>query len=393
MANVAKVPQEKASDAPSMQKEVDDDWEQTQNLMRDIFGGSDATADTALFQTPLKNAPFNFSASNKVQPTSGSYMQDLHTRLDEAEDLFLFGRYDSALDGAQSVLRDLVTIAGASRPPVVGKKQSGFSLTQHECKIGCVCKAAFALCMQSMYEGGRVSQLHLLVEEYYGSATSMPYSVFVLWTQCMLAAKQFNIATKALSGYLLEHQAPREGARDPEKKYLTIEEYDGLVELIVFHGLLPLGRIKEAKKFVSENQLLSPWRQKAYLRNLNRLDNFFVEGKPAPLLPGDVPPSTTDSSSIEATSATTSDLKDAEKQTSNTVGHQDHPVVPKRNGPVITRTLFLLALRRLFTMIAAMFVIYKAFAVRKRLPFYGVFRRQFEEFIKVLRSSTFGRMF
>jgi len=44
-------------------------------------------------------------------------------------------------------------------------------------------------------------------------------------------------------------------ARVTGREYVSVEQYDGLVELLVFHALLPLGLKTQAHDFIKNNQV------------------------------------------------------------------------------------------------------------------------------------------
>lgn len=236
-------------------------------------------------------------AANGTAMPLPSWLQQFHDRLDSAEQTFLQGGFLSCYHQLCALLDDLLALttrqtqtlgqesdahaSGHTKPLVAaaaGKTQAGatasVSLVDHVCVVQCVCQATVTLALQCMYELKQVDELlAAFVQKYYdGSVLHMPYVVLTVYLQLCSSMQMYDTVCKDSVAYLKHYsQASQQDDDVTEHAQLTAKEYEKLVELLVFQGLLPLRLWKDAYQLVEQNQHLQPATAAAIKRRMQRM--------------------------------------------------------------------------------------------------------------------------
>ena len=197
-----------------------------------------------------------------------SFLDHLASRLRIAEDSYLLGRPLQAQEQAQDVIRDLASLTSTSRR---------LTSKDHACADGCVCEAAMILLIQCIADApsaagapDRDSQMSELVTTYYSESRLMPYAVFVVWIQWHLSGQHYELACRELIAYLDSNYATSSDARS---RIVAVESpkgeagihsaagglsadarYTTLLELLLFHTLVPLSAHEEALAFLRKGK-------------------------------------------------------------------------------------------------------------------------------------------
>lgn len=191
------------------------------------------------------------------------WLQQFHQRLDTAEESFLQGEFLSSYHVSLAVLDDLLTLTSRTHTDNGGNApvNAAVSLVSHVCVVQCICQAAVTLALQCMYELQQVDQLlPPLIHKYYqNNILHMPYTVFMVYLQLLSSLQRWDSVCKGSVAYLKEHSQPvssaaQDGSRTTQQHtILTIDQYQKVIELLIFHGLLPLDLVSDASKLMEQN--------------------------------------------------------------------------------------------------------------------------------------------
>lgn len=190
-------------------------------------------------------------------------IQHLSSSLDDAERLFVEGKHGLCFQTTRSIINDLCVLTSIPTQ-TQSPKRSKLSLQfdQHLCADGCLCRASVALCVQCLFEMHRFSLIDDLLLTYYDSFETIPYDVFVLWVQFKLERKEYEIVASTIVKYL-------ESEKDitvRRQQRLNTEQYSALIELLVFHTLVPLNSAQEGVLFLQNNTRLPDWKRQVCVR-------------------------------------------------------------------------------------------------------------------------------
>jgi hypothetical protein len=178
------------------------------------------------------------------------YTHHLSSRLTAAEHYFLHAQFDTADAGALDVVRDLISL---------GSSGSSRRLTrrEHTCVEGCVCEAAIILHIQCSYELGRSEAFvrEHIVERYYGEPAGLTYAVFNVWIQYQLSYRRYEQCCSELIAYIDANFSPQ-GSYAVMSGDVLVENdrYLALLELLLFHVLVPLKSHDEAIHFLRKGK-------------------------------------------------------------------------------------------------------------------------------------------
>mmetsp|Transcript_27310 Transcript_27310/g.48286 ORF Transcript_27310/g.48286 Transcript_27310/m.48286 type:complete len:334 (-) Transcript_27310:32-1033(-) len=166
-------------------------------------------------------------------------LEDLHQRLTEVENkLFTPGHFRGAEAECLGILADSYTKT---------------DLQLQACTV--------ILCIQAMFEQKKpAKQVDHVVMEQYGSLLKAPYQVFAVWFQYKVYHRDLRSACKYGIDYLAEN-----------KSKLDQWQYDEFIELLVFHCLTKLGKLKRALQFLKRNTRLSTPNKHKYLKRLTKM--------------------------------------------------------------------------------------------------------------------------
>jgi len=208
-----------------------------------------------------------------------AFLASLDRRLDHAETCFVQGDYQLALQESRDVVRDLLTLMS------LDSGSRTLDDGQHQCVEGCVCQAAICLGLQSLYYLQRFDEVDEFLLHHYSSFTKIPYDVFVLWAQLKISLRAYETVCQKIVQYL-EHDklkvkllavssslpslSPTPSAPLPTP-CLSTEQYHALIELLVFHGLVPLAQYQQAIEFVRKNPRILEHIKQGYLHHLEKL--------------------------------------------------------------------------------------------------------------------------
>eukprot|EP00457_Paulinella_chromatophora_P013675 gb/GEZN01014002.1/.p1 GENE.gb/GEZN01014002.1/~~gb/GEZN01014002.1/.p1 ORF type:complete len:317 (+),score=16.60 gb/GEZN01014002.1/:86-952(+) len=162
---------------------------------------------------------------------------------------------------SQAILSDLLT---HYRENTYGRTRY-FNEMTHTCPRGCVCRAAFGLCLQSLYELSELEKLPAIVSKYFDSAECMPLEPLLLWLSLQASQSQYETVAEVVTSRL-----EKDKARVPGFKALSSAEYAALIEFLVFHALLPLGAYRQALQIIESNNNLPMWRRQGFLRYVKK---------------------------------------------------------------------------------------------------------------------------
>jgi len=204
------------------------------------------------------------------------------------EHLFLLKRFDEALQLSYSALldlsedRDLKKKGKAKIQDCTMEIQnvSGELLNlHHRCNRpeNCECVCIVSLLVQILYEMGRSQDVIPCVSNFYGDILKTPYDILFLCVNLLVnALNDFMSAKKLL--LLVLTQSHLENSH--EYRYdLTEEQREVLVELLIFHVLVPLEEIKEASAFLESDYSLPEWKKEGWINYLNTTVDHNLRGK------------------------------------------------------------------------------------------------------------------
>eukprot|EP00462_Mataza_sp_D1_P006943 CAMPEP_0175122632 /NCGR_PEP_ID=MMETSP0087-20121206/1819_1 /TAXON_ID=136419 /ORGANISM="Unknown Unknown, Strain D1" /LENGTH=184 /DNA_ID=CAMNT_0016404281 /DNA_START=46 /DNA_END=597 /DNA_ORIENTATION=+ len=184
-------------------------------------------------------------------------MEILSRRLEDAERNFAEGKYGICFQATHEIIKDLAAVTALPGAQPSKRNQRSLQTDQHLCADGCICKAAVVLCVQVLFELHRYSLVDDLLLTYYQSLTSLPFEVFVVWLQLKIHLKEYEQATTTVRDFL-SHEQFVTTRTEPR---LNPEQYSAIIELLVFHVMVPLGgqSIQEAMQFLQDNTRLVEW--------------------------------------------------------------------------------------------------------------------------------------
>lgn len=105
-----------------------------------------------------------------------------------------------------------------------------------------------------MFEQDKGDSVDKYVLQYFSSPVKIPYATFLVWIQFKISRQQYDEVCSHLSDYIKQNQYK-----------LAVEEYDALMELLIFHGLCPLRRYKDAFYVLTNNKKLPLKLRKAFI--------------------------------------------------------------------------------------------------------------------------------
>lgn len=76
-----------------------------------------------------------------------------------------------------------------------------------------------------------------------------------------LHCQEYKYATTEIVNYL----EIEKNIKSRREQRLTADQYEAMVELLVFHCLLPLGEYQEALKFLNDNMRIREWKKQGFI--------------------------------------------------------------------------------------------------------------------------------
>lgn len=163
------------------------------------------------------------------------------------------------------------------------------SLVTHTCVIQCICYAAMTLAIQCIYElNTHDKQLHTLIDKYYIHVNYIPYSIFLIYIQLYISLKQYDTVCTTIVSYIKaryhmdysemtttsththsnsDNSNGIDSGSNSANRYirtyiqhnpnvppLSSMEYETLIELLIFNGLIPLKLYGDAVKVVNSKR-------------------------------------------------------------------------------------------------------------------------------------------
>jgi len=117
------------------------------------------------------------------------------------------------------------------------------------------------LAIQCHYEmGSPLEKTRWLFRKTYGEEKYQPPKVFLVWLQLLIKKGLLEEAYAETVNYLRSHV-----------RSLPSLEYKQLVELLIFHCLVPLRKKTQARMFLTVNHTLNPRVKKAFLSALDKV--------------------------------------------------------------------------------------------------------------------------
>jgi hypothetical protein len=312
-----------------------------------------------------------------------------------------------------------MTAVPATKSPVKGAKASTRALLhadQHLCSYECACQASVVLAMQCLFEMHRYSVVDDLLMTYYSAFADLPYHVFIAWVQLKLHRKEYASTATAIVQYL---EQEKDITLRTEQR-LNTEQYESIIELLVFHCLVNLKSEKDAADFLKNNMRLREWKRDGYLYYLEQIQQGDLELFQTPLPPA--PPSepvsappvnTASSSSLPSVGASSSAPSGPTANSARPAPAASAPAasIPAASSPVpvplVTSTTAtaaqafpserMLAFMRLFGVAAALYTAQKLLARLAQIPLFAplvaLMRAELSKFGQLALSSGFGRIF
>jgi len=175
----------------------------------------------------------------------------MHTRLNAAEQAFLLGHFAAAFKQADSILQEYLLLS-------TGPKR--LDIDERPPQPGCLLQACLILCVQALVEQGRWYDVDDYVMKYYSCLSKMPYELFALW--CLVHSSNGNY----------EHVSKTCALMLKKMQYrMTAEEYEDIVELLIYRGLVPQLQLEAATEFIKANKKLSVAKKNMILLDLMTL--------------------------------------------------------------------------------------------------------------------------
>eukprot|EP01114_Cavostelium_apophysatum_P009816 TRINITY_DN2309_c0_g1_i1.p1 TRINITY_DN2309_c0_g1~~TRINITY_DN2309_c0_g1_i1.p1 ORF type:complete len:468 (+),score=112.33 TRINITY_DN2309_c0_g1_i1:176-1579(+) len=154
----------------------------------------------------------------------------------------------------------------------------------HECqqhsanRNQCDCVGFVALIVQSVFEIREVTPDTVLnfLWNYYGSVHSVPYRILFLCLNGIVKKGQHEAALHVLNYYMQKEKVPSanllEGKiseKDIPSPVLEVDQYEDLVQILVFHVLPPLYKWNEAFAFLEQDTRLPSWKLEKFRIHLS----------------------------------------------------------------------------------------------------------------------------
>jgi len=180
------------------------------------------------------------------------------------EKLFVLRRFDEALFLTYSALLDLSKdISHDARNKGKAKYHAEdiaqeLMLMDHRCAScdDCPCIAMLSLLVQILYEMGRARDAIPCVSNFYGDILKTPYDVLFLCVNLLINALEDFLSAKNILMLVLE------------ENQLEDEQREELMELLVFHVLIPLSEADEAVAFLQFDRSLPQWKKEGWINHI-----------------------------------------------------------------------------------------------------------------------------
>ena len=199
--------------------------------------------------------------------SSDPFLSHLHTRLTSAERSYLLSDFSTALSSALDILHELVTLTSSFSSP------SPLLPPAHSCSSDCVCQAAFVLALQAaVATGARWEAVAALVDEWYGAVERAPYGVVVVALMAGMGERRYAEVMRAAVAWL-ERRKKAAGGGGGGGERATDAEYGAVLELLVFHALVPQGEFSEAALLVRKSERLDKERKAAWVAAIRRMQD------------------------------------------------------------------------------------------------------------------------
>jgi hypothetical protein len=269
--------------------------------------------------------------------------------------------------------------------------------------------------MQCLFEMHRYSVVDDLLMTYYSAFADLPYHVFLAWVQMKLHRQEYAATAMAIVQYL---EQEKDITLRIEQR-LNTEQYESIIELLVFHCLVNLESEKDAADFVKNNMRIREWKRDGYLYYLQQIQEGELEIFQPPLPPAppsepaaSTPPPVEASSSSSLPTPPSPGPSHTHANSTRPAAHPTHtastPAAPSTApGPLVantTRTAATafpshrwLAAMRLLAVVAALVTVQKLLARLSQIPLLqplvALIRAELSKFSQLALSSGFGRIF
>eukprot|EP00753_Platysulcus_tardus_P009209 PLAT1851.2.p1 GENE.PLAT1851.2~~PLAT1851.2.p1 ORF type:complete len:353 (-),score=136.73 PLAT1851.2:161-1219(-) len=182
----------------------------------------------------------------------------------QAERLLLLCEFNAATREASLVLASCLNGRGTLAKVLRGEKavegpwgddSSVHLLLRQACPIaGCPCVRAAAVMLQSAFESGDPQQQLSLLAAFSVAHGGLPFPVTILWLQLLLALNRVADASHHTRALLVE--AESQGSAGAASSLAPQRAM--LLELLIFHILLPSGELEQAQALVRGTGLWLP---------------------------------------------------------------------------------------------------------------------------------------
>ena len=219
----------------------------------------------SLAMAPAARVSLSSSTSSSPPPLSSDpFLAHLHTRLTSAERAFLLSDFSTSLSSSLDILHELVTLTSSHSSP------TPLLPPTHSCPPDCPCLPTFTLALQA---ASSLSQpfphLLALARQWYGGAERLPCEALLVLAMAGLGERRWEEVVRVVVGWL-ERRKKRGGGGGWER--VTDGEYAQVMELLVFHALLPMGEWGEAAMLVRRSERLDGDRREAWVAAIRRME-------------------------------------------------------------------------------------------------------------------------
>jgi Tfp pilus assembly major pilin PilA len=194
---------------------------------------------------------------------SDPFLDHLNIRLTCAERDYLLAQYPTVVASCVDILRDLIVLT-SSHANATGKL---LAPSPHSCNYNCVCLATVILLIQCYHSTAEYSEIDKLIREYYDSIENLNYNLFLLYINSLISQQQYDSAARYLVKYVEAH------TKNESSPYLLSNaEYNQLIELLIFHTLIPQGEYTYSIKFLqSTDNRINKAKRQQWIAIINKL--------------------------------------------------------------------------------------------------------------------------
>ena len=220
-----------------------------------------ASVPSSLSASPLSSLP----SPSPPTLSSDPFLSHLHTRLTSAERCFLLSDFSTALSSSLDILHELVILTSSFTSP------TPLLPPTHSCSSDCVCLPTFTLALQAASALSHpFPSLTALADQWYGGVERLPCDALQLLVMAGMGERRWGEVVKAMVGWLERRKKGAVVGGGGDR--VSDAEYVRVMELLVFHALLPMGEFSEAAMLVRRSERLERERKDVWVATIRRME-------------------------------------------------------------------------------------------------------------------------